>query len=106
MVLSHYPGKKAVARSLPSTFKTMAVLSLFLKISFGFLATVLAHAAALQPRGTIPSDEIVGFAQTVPDGTVGNIYLAYKPDLYVVNGCVPFPAVNAAGDTKSVTCPH
>jgi hypothetical protein len=42
----------------------------------------------------------VGFAQTVPDDTEGALYLAYQPYLYVVNGCVPFPGVDAAGDTK------
>ena len=42
----------------------------------------------------------VGFAETVPDGTTGDAYLAYQPYLYVVNGCVPFPGVDAAGNTK------
>lgn len=51
-------------------------------------------------RGTIGSDEIVGFEQTVPSGTTGEVYLAYQPDLYVVNGCVPFPAVDENGNTK------
>lgn len=82
------------------------VLSRFLKTSIGLLTSscVFATPLQLQSRGTIASDEIVGFAQTVPSGTVGNVYLAYKPYLYVVNGCVPFPAVDAAGDTKSVAC--
>ena len=86
----------------------MAVLSRFLKASVGLLATasVSATPLQLQSRGTIASDEIVGFAQTVPSGTVGDVYLAYKPYLYVVNGCVPFPAVDAAGDTKFVVYPH
>jgi hypothetical protein len=55
---------------------------------------------SLSARATIASDEIVGFDQTVPSGTVGDVYLAYQPYLYVVNGCVPFPAVDAEGDTK------
>jgi hypothetical protein len=49
------------------------------------------------PRATIASDAVVSFAQTVPSGT---LYLAYKPYLYVVNGCVPFPAVDASGNTN------
>jgi hypothetical protein len=81
----------------------MAVLSRFFKLSVGLLATsIRATPLQLQERGTIGSDDIVGFAQTVPSGTVGTVYLAYKPYLYVVNGCVPFPAVDAAGDTKYV----
>jgi hypothetical protein len=80
----------------------MAVLSAFLKASVGLLATASVNATpfTLQSRGTIASNKIVGFSQTVPSGTVGDVYLAYKPYLYVVNGCVPFPAVDAAGDTK------
>jgi hypothetical protein len=86
----------------------MAVLSSLLKASVSLLATasVSATPLSLQTRGTIASDEIVGFAQTVPSGTVGDVYLAYKPYLYVVNGCVPFPAVDAEGDTKYVPFPR
>lgn len=83
----------------------MAVRSTFLKASVALLATVSVRATpfTLQSRGTIASDEIVGFPQTVPSGTVGDVYLAYAPYLKVVNGCVPFPAVDAEGDTKSVS---
>lgn len=101
--------KKAVSSFLDScSFRrqnyypllTMAVLSRILQLSLGFLATVVVDGTPIARRGTIASDEIVGFAQTVPSGTVGDLYLAYKPYLYVYNGCVPFPAVDAAGDTK------
>ena len=57
-------------------------------------------APTLERRGTIASDEIVGFPQTVPNNITGEVYLAYQPYLKVVNGCVPFPAVDAEGDTK------
>lgn len=59
-----------------------------------------ANAAAIFPRGTIASDQIVGFPETVPSGTTGAVYKAYQPLLHVANGCVPFPGVDAAGDTK------
>jgi hypothetical protein len=70
----------------------------------GLAAFSVARASphALSRRGTVASDEIVGLPQTVPSGTVGEVYLAYQPDLYVVNGCVPFPGVDAAGNTKLV----
>lgn len=67
----------------------------------GLAAT--ASAAALQSRGTIASDQIVGFAETVPSGTTGTVYKAYQPLLKVTNGCVPFPGVDASGNTKSVS---
>lgn len=81
----------------------MAVISKILKLSAGLLAAASAVSATpveLHARGTIASDEIVGFDETVPSGTTGEVYLAYQPYLYVINGCVPFPAVDAAGDTK------
>ncbi|KIW01642.1 uncharacterized protein PV09_06828 [Verruconis gallopava] len=48
----------------------------------------------------IDHDAVVGFAQAVPDGTIGDLYLKYKPYLYVANGCVPFPAVDADGNVS------
>lgn len=51
-------------------------------------------------RAVISYDQIVGFPQTVPSGLTGTLYLKYKPYLEVYNGCVPFPSVNAAGDTR------
>jgi hypothetical protein len=65
------------------------------------LATLGGFAqGAVLPRASIDSDAVVGFAQTVPSGTTGEVYLAYQPYLKVVNGCVPFPAVDAEGNTK------
>lgn len=80
----------------------MAVLSRVLAVLLATV-TVTATPLTLQSRGTIGSDDIVGFAEAVPSGTVGTVYEAYQPYLYVVNGCVPFPGVDAAGNTKSVS---
>ncbi|KNG82992.1 putative NPP1 domain protein [Aspergillus nomiae NRRL 13137] len=61
-----------------------------------------SHArGAVLPRASIDHDAVVGFDQTVPSGTTGEVYLAYQPALYVVNGCVPFPAVDAEGNTNA-----
>ncbi|KAF2276574.1 NPP1-domain-containing protein [Westerdykella ornata] len=61
-----------------------------------------SYAAPLQlaPRAVINHDAVVGFPQTVPSSIEGTLMLKYKPYLEVYNGCVPFPAVNAAGDTS------
>lgn len=75
----------------------MAILQSLLSVA---AVAAVATATPLSPRATIGHDEVVGFAQTVPSGTTGDVYLAYQPLLKVVNGCVPFPAVNAAGDTR------
>ncbi|KAH6676105.1 necrosis inducing protein-domain-containing protein [Plectosphaerella plurivora] len=62
-------------------------------------AAATAFAAPLEPRAVINHDAVVGFPESVPEGLTGELYLKYKPWLKVFTGCVPFPAVNAAGDT-------
>ncbi|KAB8075111.1 necrosis inducing protein [Aspergillus leporis] len=64
----------------------------------------LAQGAVI-PRASIDHDAVVGFAQTIPSGTTGEVYLAYRPHLKVVNGCVPFPAVDAEGNTNAGLAP-
>ncbi|PIG88424.1 NPP1 domain protein [Aspergillus arachidicola] len=51
-------------------------------------------------RESIDHDKVVGFPETVPSGAIGDVYKAYQPLLKVVNGCVPFPAVDAQGNTN------
>ncbi|KAL4907868.1 hypothetical protein BDW74DRAFT_113138 [Aspergillus multicolor] len=78
------------------------VSSTLLRVAF-LAATASAVAipnANLVSRAVIDHDAVVGFSETVPDSTIGDMYLAYKPYLYVVNGCVPFPAVDAEGNTS------
>lgn len=48
----------------------------------------------------IDHDKVVGLPQSVPAGTLGQLYLKYKPYLYVANGCVPFPAVDIEGEVR------
>lgn len=62
-------------------------------------------SAAKEKRSDIDSDAVVGFVTTVPATTEGTLMEKYWPYLYVVDGCVPFPAVDAAGDTRSVSPP-
>lgn len=61
--------------------------------------TSTSIAAPLERRAVINHDAVVGFPQTVPSGTLGSLYLKYKPFLQVSGGCVPFPAVDASGNT-------
>jgi hypothetical protein len=60
---------------------------------------VSALPTGLERRAVINHDAVVGFPQTVPSGIAGTLYLKYKPYLKVFNGCVPFPAVDSAGNT-------
>lgn len=70
-------------------------------LGLAFAAQTLA--APLQSRAVISHDAVVGFAETVPSTTAGTLMLKYKPLLKVFNGCVPFPAVDAAGNTGYVS---
>ncbi|EMD88421.1 hypothetical protein COCC4DRAFT_65170 [Bipolaris maydis ATCC 48331] len=63
-------------------------------------SVVLSSPVSLESRAVIAHDAVVPFPETVPSGLVGQLMLKYKPFLKVFNGCVPFPAVNAAGDTS------
>jgi len=62
-------------------------------------STSLAAPAPLERRDVINHDAVVGFPETVPSGTLGSLYLKYKPFLQVSGGCVPFPAVDGSGNT-------
>lgn len=61
---------------------------------------VTANPVELSRRETVGSTDIVGLPETVPAGATGDRYLTYQPKLKVVNGCVPFPGIDADGNTK------
>lgn len=72
-----------------------------MKLTQAFTLTITAaSAAAIDKRAVIAHDAVVGFSQTVPSGTTGDLYLAYKPYLDRESGCVPYPAVDAEGNTR------
>ncbi|KAH8655334.1 necrosis inducing protein [Xylariales sp. PMI_506] len=64
------------------------------------IGAALAAPQALHRRADIAHDAVVAFAETVPDTVIGDLMLKWKPYLYVVDGCVPFPAVDAEGNTS------
>jgi hypothetical protein len=75
----------------------MSPLAQYLALALYSAASI---AAPLSPRAVIAHDAVVGFPETVPSGTLGSLYLKYKPFLQVIGGCVPFPAVDQAGNTR------
>ncbi len=84
------------------------MLPLKIKRALACLTAVVtgASGAPLSKRGVIAHNAVVGFPEQVPPGITGDLYLKYKPHLEVFNGCVPFPAVNAAGDTRYAHYPR
>ncbi|KAL4802467.1 necrosis inducing protein-domain-containing protein [Aspergillus unguis] len=79
----------------------MHAIALQLALAASAAATPFANPfpGILSARDVINHDAVVGFPQTVPEGIIGEQYLAYQPYLYVETGCVPFPAVDANGNT-------
>jgi hypothetical protein len=74
---------------------------MFAKLTaLAFMGAALAAPHAHKARADIAHDAVVGFDETVPDTTIGELMLKWQPDLYVVDGCVPFPAVDAEGNTR------
>ncbi|KAI8932409.1 hypothetical protein NX059_010595 [Plenodomus lindquistii] len=82
--------------SLKLNFKMLLNLPIQL---LALASCALAAPHSLISRAVINHDAVVGFPQTVPSGITGTLYLKYKPYLKIFNGCVPFPAVDAAGNT-------
>lgn len=70
----------------------------------GFLAVLplIAQASPLNPRAVIDHEQVAGLPETVPSGIKGEVYKAYQPYLKVDEGCVPFPAVDAEGNTRYI----
>jgi len=77
-----------------SNFKSL--IACLFTLSFILQAS---NASAITKRAVINHDAVVGFPQTIPNTTEGMAYLRYKPWLDVPHGCVPFPAVDALGNT-------
>ncbi|ETP32922.1 hypothetical protein F442_18457 [Phytophthora nicotianae P10297] len=60
-----------------------------------FLVFTLGHVKA----GWIDHDQVQPFAQPEPITISEKVAVKFKPQLHITNGCHPYPAVNAAGDT-------
>lgn len=79
----------------------MSTRSVLLGLALAAHAVMAAPASAtadIQKREVLAYDAIVGFNETVPATAEGALMIKYKPLLKVIGGCVPFPAVDAAGN--------
>lgn len=82
----------------------MAIFSTLFPVVLGLLCANAVNAGPLGSRAAIAHTAVVGFPESVPTGIVGQVYEAYKPYLDVVSGCVPYPAVDAEGNTRYEIC--
>lgn len=74
-------------------FTTLATATLGLSL-FAVSHSTEASAAVIN------HDKVVGFQETTPSNLTEQIEKQYKPYLKVYSGAVPFPAVDAAGNTS------
>ncbi|TLD14563.1 necrosis- and ethylene-inducing protein 2 precursor [Venturia nashicola] len=75
-------------------------MAIFPYIVASLAAAIFVQAGHIEKRGTVGNSHIVGLAAAVPSGTTGTIYKTYQPYLKVVHGCVPYPGVDASGNTN------
>lgn len=69
------------------------------------LVIVTAYACQQFEDAVIPHGELRPLPQMIPDSDIGQLYLRFQPYLYILNGCRPFPAVDAEGNIGYRT-PH
>ncbi|KAK6581888.1 hypothetical protein PZA11_005585 [Diplocarpon coronariae] len=75
-------------------------MSILSRVVQALVVVAAVHGSPLERRGTVPSNQIVGLPEAVPNNVTGELYKAYQPFLQVQGGCVPFPAVDANGNTN------
>ncbi|GMF16198.1 unnamed protein product [Phytophthora lilii] len=69
-------------------------------IPFAGLASLAGAQAAV-----IAHDSVVPFAQPTPTTTLQTVAVKFKPQIYINNGCHPYPAVNEDGNTSGGLAP-
>ncbi|KAJ8550377.1 hypothetical protein ON010_g10694 [Phytophthora cinnamomi] len=62
--------------------------------------TITASALSVVVAGRIGHDKVQPFAQPEPTTISEKAAVKFKPSLQIVDGCHPYPAVNAAGETN------
>ncbi|GMF30191.1 unnamed protein product [Phytophthora lilii] len=65
----------------------------FAVISLSFLTSI--------PAEKLPYDQVAPFQEVLPTTTEAAVALKFKPQLHISNGCHPYPAVDADGNTNA-----
>ncbi|KAF1324111.1 Npp1-like protein, partial [Globisporangium splendens] len=76
-----------------------------MKITYTLLVSALAAVAAVQ-AGSIGHDQVVPFAEPAATTALQKVALKFKPQIHISNGCHPYPAVDAAGNTSGGLKPN
>uniref|UniRef100_K3X208 Uncharacterized protein n=1 Tax=Globisporangium ultimum (strain ATCC 200006 / CBS 805.95 / DAOM BR144) TaxID=431595 RepID=K3X208_GLOUD len=70
-----------------------------MKFTCTLLVSALAAIVAVQ-AGSISHDQVVPFAEPTPSSISEKAAIKFKPQIHISNGCHPYPAVDAAGNTS------
>ncbi|ETN03903.1 hypothetical protein PPTG_15220 [Phytophthora nicotianae INRA-310] len=65
-----------------------------------FCAVALSCLASV-PAVKLEYDEVAPFPEVLPTTTESKVALKFKPQLHISNGCHPYPAVDADGNTNA-----
>ncbi|EGZ21082.1 necrosis inducing-like protein NPP1 type [Phytophthora sojae] len=65
-----------------------------------FFVTLVAVFTAVADAGSINHDQVRPFAQPKPATVSEKAAVKFNPQIHITNGCHPYPAVNAAGETS------
>ncbi|KAF4317833.1 hypothetical protein BBO99_00007747 [Phytophthora kernoviae] len=68
-------------------------------MNFFALFVVAASLASIQ-ADVISHDQVIPFAQSAATSITNTVALKFKPQIFINNGCHPYPAVNGNGDTS------
>ncbi|KAG6614214.1 necrosis inducing-like protein NPP1 type [Phytophthora cinnamomi] len=64
------------------------------------IVATTASALAYASGAVIDHDAVVPFAQPTPTTTLQTLAVKFKPQIYIANGCHPYPAVDEDGNTS------
>ncbi|KAG7383155.1 hypothetical protein PHYBOEH_010076 [Phytophthora boehmeriae] len=70
-----------------------------------FIAAAGLAAFACVHAAVIDHDQVVPFVQPTPNTTVQQVAVKFKPQIYINNGCYPYPAVDEDGNTSGGLAP-
>ncbi|BAB04114.1 NPP1 family protein [Halalkalibacterium halodurans] len=78
-----------------------------MRFVIGFLLSILASISLVSPANAavIDHDKVVGFEEVTPTTITQKVAKRFQPYLTVSTGCVPFPAVDADGNTSGGLAP-
>ncbi|POM59021.1 NPP1-like protein [Phytophthora palmivora] len=67
-----------------------------------FLISLVAALSLFYPvqPSKLPYDQVAPFPEVLPTTTENAVALKFKPQLHISNGCHPYPAVDADGNTN------